>query len=291
MKKQILETFHKFGLIIKTIDKSTDEKAYRQFYPQESVVEKRFYNIGAGAFDHPCWTNIDGDSDWYLNINGDKNISILYDMFKREPLAIADNSAELVYTSHTIEHADDLSVQSLFNDCQRVLKKDGVLRIVTPNADNAFRAWQSHDRTYFFWIDWDSLNVDFEKQCLSMPLREATLTQIFLEDFASGATTITTVGNEKRIDDAELHRLFNELPFEQAMDYCTSLCSIEDQKKYPFRHINWFNETKLTRMLKEAGFSEIRKSAYLQSEVPVLRNPKFFDQTLPQISMYMEAVK
>ncbi|MBL0342401.1 MAG: hypothetical protein IPP71_16735 [Bacteroidetes bacterium] len=122
-------------------------------------------------------------------------------------------------------------------------------------------------------------------------MREASLAQLFLSDFASAATTISLVGNEKRIDDAELERLFRELPYEEALNYCTSLCSIEIQKKYPYFHMNWFNEKKLTQMLKQAGFKTVRRSAYLQSEVPVLRNQKYFDSTLPQISIYMEAVK
>ena len=56
-------------------------------------------------------------------------------------------------------------------------------------------------------------------------------------------------------------------------------------------HKTWFNAEKLLEMLKLAGFEEVYKSAYMQSRSPILRNPNFFDNTHPDISVYVEAVK
>lgn len=291
MKKQILETFHRFGLIVKTIDNRTDEHVYKELYPSESIEKRLFFNIGAGTFKHPCWTNVDGESDWYDESNKNNQNKIAFDLFSHQPLPVKDQIAELLYTSHTIEHADDESVSFLFQDAHRMLKKGGTFRIVTPNIDMSYAAWQRNDRKYFYWIEWEHLNKNFEKQCINMPLSQASLAQIFLEDFAADASELSTVGGIKRISDTELYQLFKDLPYEDALNYCTSFCTIENQKKYPFHHMNWFNEIKLTRMLKQAGFSSIKRSGYLQSEVPVLRNVKYFDNMLPQISIYMEAVK
>ena len=44
-------------------------------------------------------------------------------------------------------------------------------------------------------------------------------------------------------------------------------------------------------MLKLAGFKEVYKSSYCQSRSPILRDPNFFDNTHPDISLYVEAVK
>ena len=44
-------------------------------------------------------------------------------------------------------------------------------------------------------------------------------------------------------------------------------------------------------MLKLAGFEEVYKSAYCQSKSPILRDPIFFYNTHPDISLYVEAVK
>ena len=44
-------------------------------------------------------------------------------------------------------------------------------------------------------------------------------------------------------------------------------------------------------MLRLAGFENVYKSAYMQSRSPVLRDPRFFDNTHPDYSVYVEAVK
>jgi len=291
MKKQIVEVFNKLGIEIRSANVKPDTVDYKEIYPVESIISRSFYNLGAGKFSHPCWTNIDGESNWYTDLNGSEQIGISYDLFDHKPLPIDSDSAEIFYPSHTIEHTDDISVMFIFKEIHRTLKKGGVFRVLTPNADLGYQAYKRDDRKYFFWIEWEHMNRDIEKQCIRMPLREASTAQVFLEDIAGDASELSTIGNVKRISDVELERLFNELPFDQVLNYCTSLCSIENQKKFPFRHMNWFNEAKLNRMLKEAGFGTVKRSSYLQSDLHVLRNSNYFDQTLPKVSIYMEALK
>ncbi len=79
--------------------------------------------------------------------------------------------------------------------------------------------------------------------------------------------------------------------YEQALNYCTSKCPIDIQKKYPGHHCNWWNKDKMFRMLKKAGFKNIFLSGYGQSFSPVLRNTQLFDKTHPKISLYVEAIK
>ncbi len=291
MKKQIVEVFNKLGIEIKSAIVKPDIDDYKEIYPEESIINRRFYNLGAGKFSHPCWTNIDGESNYYSELNGSDQIGIGFDLFEHAPLPIESNTAEIFYTSHTIEHTNDSSVRYIFKEVHRTLKKGGVFRILTPDAELGYQAYKRNDRKYFFWIEWEHMNKDIDKQCIRLPLREASTAQVFLEDIAGDASELSTIGNEKRISDAELEKLFNELPFEEALNYCTSLCSIENQKQYPFRHMNWFNEAKLKRMLIEAGFESVKRSAYLQSDFHVLRNPNYFDQTLPKVSLYIEAIK
>lgn len=291
MKKQFLEACQRLGFEIRRKSPPFDTEVYRNYFSQDSISGKRFYNVGPGEFYHPCWTNIDY-TDAFVKKHGKNTPGFInYDLFSHAPLPLESDIAEIIYTSHTIEHIDDKSVQNLFNESQRVLRKGGVMRIVTPDTDNAYAAWKRNDRSYFFWINWEMFNKDFEQQCINTPLKDASLAQIFLEDFAAAASQIALVGAEKRISDDELERLFKERSYEDALNFCTSLCTVERQRRFPGSHMNWFNESKLTRMLKEAGFSKVYKSAYMQSHVPVLRNVNFFDKTLPQVSIYMEAVK
>jgi hypothetical protein len=57
--------------------------------------------------------------------------------------------------------------------------------------------------------------------------------------------------------------------------------------------VNWFNVEKLRNMLVLSGFSEgsVMDSRYGQSVCPLLRNTLIFDNTVPELSLYVECVK
>jgi predicted SAM-dependent methyltransferase len=209
MKKIILEIGSKILQEFRKLDTSVDESDYHEIYSPESIEQRRFYNIGAGSFSHPCWTNVDGDSKYYEELYKSTYTGIIHDLFDQTPMPVENNVAEIIFTSHTIEHIDNASAAYLFKDCYRMLRKGGVFRIVTPDIDLHYQAWRNNDRKFFFWIDEEYVNVDFEKQYLNMPLSEASLSQIFLEEFAAGASEIALVGAEKRISDQELKELFD----------------------------------------------------------------------------------
>ena len=164
--------FFKAGSIVfnhlKKMNKTSDEPHYREVYPAESVQNKRFYNIGAGEFDHPCWTNVDGGSEYYETLYSKNNHHIRLDLFDHKPLPVADNTAELVYTSHTIEHVDDASVAYLFKDVYRILKQGGTLRIVTPDMDLQYDAWKRNDRRFYFWLEDEELNKKYKEHNLKI---------------------------------------------------------------------------------------------------------------------------
>jgi len=280
------------GLMVTRIPK-TDYKdyLYKSLYSNDSLANRRFYNVGAGPFKHKFWTNIDYINDWYADNTSNTLEGINYDLFSLEPLPIETDSAEMVYTSHTIEHVNNAAVQNLFNESFRILKPGGRLRVVTQDIKLSYRAYKENDRHFFFWIDWFSKPENYKRVNLRQPLSQESIAQIFLEDFAAQASEIPLHGAKHRISDSELERLFEEKSFEEVLDYCTSLCDIEVQKKYTGNHINWFTVEKLNSMLKVAGFKNIYRSAYGQSYSPVMRDLHFFDETLPGVSFYVEAQK
>lgn len=82
MKRLIQKGLNMFGYEIhRTNKKANDIKLYLKLYSEDSINNKRCYNIGAGGFSHPCWTNVDYVSDWYAK-NRSKTIKgIQYDLF------------------------------------------------------------------------------------------------------------------------------------------------------------------------------------------------------------------
>ncbi|MBN2563463.1 MAG: class I SAM-dependent methyltransferase [Phycisphaerae bacterium] len=269
---------------------SVDLSVYGQIYAPDSLEARRFYNIGAGSFRHPAWTNIDHASEWCHYKENQCDID--WDILDMTRLPVDDGTAELAYSSHTIEHVTDEAALHLFREAYRILKPGGALRVTTPNIDLYYRAYRENDRLFFYWEDEPSYtSPELYKQLgMSAPLGSATIGQVFLYEFASSVSFLH-VADIPKITDDELASLFGRLGYEEALDWCTSRCPLELQRTYPGNHINWWNERKARRLLSAAGFEDVYRSSFGQSYVPVLRETRFFDNTLAKLSLYMEARK
>ncbi|WP_456277640.1 methyltransferase domain-containing protein [Bacillus sp. AK128] len=268
-------------------DDCKDLSLYSKLFDKNAIEKKQFFNIGAGTFKHKNWTNVDYSSEWYSK----NEIDIQWNLLENKKLDVEDSSAHVVYTSHTIEHIPNASAQNLFNEAFRVLKKGGIFRATTPNIELDYSAFKRSDRDYYFWIDTYSVKENMERAQIAIPMNQVSIHQIFLHHFASQTSVLHSDKETEKISDEELEELFNTMPFDEALDYCISKCSIELQSKYPGNHINWWNANKLIKYIKQAGFQEVYLSGYGQSKSPVLRNTKYFDNTHPKISLYVEAIK
>ncbi|NKI36426.1 methyltransferase domain-containing protein [Wenzhouxiangella sp. XN79A] len=58
-----------------------------------------------------------------------------------QSLPIHDDSADIVYTSHFLEHVPRNSVAGFLEECRRVLKPGGSLRIVVPDLEDICRTY------------------------------------------------------------------------------------------------------------------------------------------------------
>ena len=276
--KQIINWFLcKFGYKMVKIYQESNIELYRSVYGEAAVKNRLFYNLGSGSFSHPAWTNIDHISDWYANRQGDK-IDIKHDFSTLKPIPLQSDSALVLYTSHVVEHLDNITVQHLFNEAYRLLKKGGIFRITTPNIDLELDAYKRSDRHYF-----ETLFGDLAKK--------HSIEQMWLYRFASSVSSITPKeGSSYKMSSDEAKKVFSSMKKEDALNYCIEKCSAEVQSRNPGNHINWFDENKLRTMLGKTGFENIYLSAYGQSKSPVLRNTNYFDKR-PEKSIYIETIK
>ncbi len=285
-----LRYIRKLGINVSRIDKEAYPEMYLEMYGEEAVENRNFYNIGAGNFRHPAWTNVDHKSGWYKKLQC-KSVGINWDLLALTPIEVESNSAEVVYSSHTIEHITDQAALNMFKESYRILKENGIFRLTMPNIDLHYRAYKANDKYYFYWVKDYKTAKRYKKIMLNQPLHTAAIQQVFLWTFASSASTLHSDGSKHRLTDTDIDRVFKEKKMKEALDYCCSNCELEIQNKYPGNHINWWNEEKTTKMLREAGFETIYRSGYGQSVTPALRNTLLFDNTHPKISLYIEAVK
>jgi predicted SAM-dependent methyltransferase len=86
-------------------------------------------NLGCGTRHHPEWINID--------FRGDDGTVFSWDL--RQALPLSDGLCDAVYSSHLIEHFDRAGARRFLEECRRVLKTDGILRMVTPDLEGIVR--------------------------------------------------------------------------------------------------------------------------------------------------------
>jgi predicted SAM-dependent methyltransferase len=91
----------------------------------------RCLNLGCGDRFHPQWTNLDLTPS-------SPNVSV-YDC--REPLPFEDESFDVVYHSHVIEHLRREDVIRFLRECCRVLRPGGILRVAIPDLEGIARAY------------------------------------------------------------------------------------------------------------------------------------------------------
>lgn len=203
LKALILKAFARANLELRRTG------GYRlHLYNAADRAERPFYNIGAGSFFHPCWTNIDFVSDWY----------------------------------------------------------SGVQRNVV-----------HHDRP-----------GTFESTC-HRPQSSAPLEERWLHHVASQLAPNDISPSEHKFEAAQIREILNRLSMEEALDYFTSLCRFQPER--PGNHISWWNRAKVERFLRDAGFTTIYRSGYMQSRCPLMRQSSQFDSTHPQMSVYVEAIR
>lgn len=62
----------------------------------------------------------------------------------------SENSVDLIYTCHMLEHLDPKESEKFLKECKRVLKKDGILRIVVPSFEILIKNYQQNKNVDIF---------------------------------------------------------------------------------------------------------------------------------------------
>ncbi|MCM2264351.1 MAG: methyltransferase domain-containing protein, partial [Desulfuromonadales bacterium] len=264
-----------FGVeIIRTKGSFSDLNLYQEIKRPE---RPRYINIGAGSFYHPCWHNLDTPNEYYAK-SQKGNLHVQYDLTSHQEMPFEDSTIRVAYTSHVIEHIRNEDVLYLFREVYRCLEPGGYFRITCPDIDLEYEAYRRGDESFWKWPNaYGEYNT--------------TIEQKFLDHFATALTQKHPDKSIRKYDDQEVRTVFQHLSKEEALDYFIEKIPIDNQKNYPGDHINWFNSKKIRLMLEEAGFSDIYNSKYGQSFCPVLRNNNLFDNTCPELSLYIECRK
>jgi len=277
-RKLIERLLSLLGYKIERIKSRDDSNLYKK-YPKESLINKKFLNVGAGKFYHKFWTNVDYGSEQYEKV---QNEFVELNLIEKPKFPFEDNSIEVIYTSHTIEHITDESVINLIEESQRILKKGGVLRITCPDSNLLVNSVKFNVPSFWDWRkEW------FLKKC-GIDSIEIELEDYLVREFSTARCRFLE-NSKDSLQPLEVREKMRNLSDNEFLKWIVEKNTFDE--KFANYHINFWNYEKLEKICIEAGFSEIYHSGFGQSLSPPLTNIKLFDNTHPKMSLYFEARK
>ena len=104
------------------------------------IFLKDYLNIG-------YWTYLTDDTLYHNPNNAEGTVLYNHDLVKGIPAA--DNGLDVVYHSHFLEHLTNLEGIQFLNECYRVLKPGGIMRLVVPDLELWIQSYVN-DNQFFF---------------------------------------------------------------------------------------------------------------------------------------------
>lgn len=114
-------------------------RIWRRLFPLQWPVNpegRLFINVGSGYVTHPLFVNVDALAAAHVHFS--RTVEDL-GPFK-------DDSADLIYVSHCLEHISHRKVNSVLAEWRRVLKPGGVLRLGVPDFDQLLAFYEASGR-------------------------------------------------------------------------------------------------------------------------------------------------
>lgn len=230
-------------------------KDYALIHGQEAVDGHLFANLGCEVgWHHPLWRTIPTE-------NLQAGAALPFD----------NDSLRIVYLGHGLAQCPDAAAEALLSEIHRTLAPGGHLRIMVRDFDIAFDAYRAGWREQFLNVT-DFAPIDVGQ----------TVGQLFLSTFAGG------LGG--KVTDYDLAQRFS---VGAPVAVAEALCAEARQGEAAIRAeaCNWYTFEKLERMVRRAGFGDVRRSYFGQSRAFVLHDTAFFDIPLTEVSVFVDAVK
>ena len=224
---------------------------------------ERRINIGGGRWYYPRWENIDYmDDSTYVDYK--------LDLRALQRFPFQDECAALIFSSHCLEHVSDEVALFTLDECYRIMKPGGLIRIAVPDMDKAFAAYHSNDHQFF-----DSGGVTCSGDNI-----EGKLVTFFASykagDYSGGPTVAA----------GKVREMLRKLDKYSFCRWCVR--QIPERASYR-GHVNAFDFAKCKDFLGRSGFADIERSSYRRSSFQIMRSGAF--DVRPVVTLYVEARK
>ena len=184
-----------------------------------------------------------------------------------------------------VEHLDHPDATAHFyQEAYRTLKKGGMLRISTPDADLLIEKYKEGDWWYFISLEglW-RLRLIVRKQ---LPPEAILMHNLFFEWFASFSGRLDTAGGPilpKELIDEKVNSL-------DAFEF-SRWAAEQLPPNRVYAHVNVYAYDRLERELKAAGFSRVVRCDFDESSDPLCTRHHIDREYERRASFYAEAFK
>lgn len=183
------ESFEAFRYFLQSIIGRIIRVFYRPQVPH-NPENKIYLHLGCGEVNHPLFVNVDVIPAPHVHyVRSIDNLSI----FKNE-------SVDLVYASHCLEHFPMRAINSVLREWNRVLRPQGILRLSVPDFDTLLKIYFENDKdvtpllgalvggqTYFH----NYHKVIFTEKSLALSLTTAGFSEV--RQWTPGSSELTTI--------------------------------------------------------------------------------------------------
>ena len=195
------------------------------------------------------------------------------------PLPFKDNTIKGVYSSHCLEHLTADEVVKILQEAHRVIKPGGIIRITLPNMDKMFDAYESRDAS----------NLESFKK--KVQIKNGT--SLWGLDSWLRLVTRSFAGHVVDLfSDKELYNIFEN---NSRSDFVkTILAKADTSPKYrniPNTHKSYWSPYSMQNCLQKVGFKSCKVVQRRETMDKVFSNGLMFNNTQPEMSFYMEAIK
>ena len=171
IKQNIRLALNAAGIDIRRV---SPRRASKQVRKEMLSCKFKNYNIGCGPVFAEDFLNIDVDLvNWLkigriaegtpIAIEGKKNTYAMgYDL--RKGIPAGDNSLEIIYHCHFLEHLSNEEGYFLLSECFRCLTPGGVMRLAVPDMELWCRNYISGDSEFFDWYRKTNLDPHYPNQ-------------------------------------------------------------------------------------------------------------------------------
>lgn len=219
----------------------------------------KLVNLGCGGRFHEAWSNFD-----FVSHGVSVTPHNLY-----ESLPLKDTSVDVVYSSHVLEHFPKSYAFHFLRECFRVLKKDGILRIVVPDLEQIVRNYihfldlsKSGDKVAEAKYDWTMIEL-FDQMVRNHSGGEM-LEYWKQNPMPEEEFVISRVGSEVR-------QVLGQIRSHSSV--AAPVSEIRDAKKIgDFRvsgeaHLWMYDSFSLARLLGKTGFRDVKKVMANESRI------------------------